>query len=41
LVGETLIYNQPSPTHGALFAAGRVRHQALSELMREGRVAFR
>jgi myo-inositol-1(or 4)-monophosphatase len=41
LGGETLIYNQPSPTHGALFAAGRARHQALSELMREGRVAFR
>jgi len=41
LGGETLIYNQPTPTHGALFAAGRARHQALSELMREGRVAFR
>lgn len=41
LGGETLVYNQPSPTHGALFAAGRARHQALSELMREGRVAFR
>ena len=41
LGGETLRYNQPDPTHGALFAAGRARHQALSELMREGRVAFR
>ena len=41
LGGETLVYNQPNPTHGALFAAGRARHQALSELMREGRVAFR
>ena len=41
LAGETLIYNRPVPTHGALFAAGRARHQALSELMREGRIAFR
>ena len=41
LGGETLVYNRPSPTHGALVAAGRARHQALSELMREGRVTFR
>ena len=41
LGGETLRYNRPDPTHGALFAAGRARHQALSELIREGRVAFR
>jgi myo-inositol-1(or 4)-monophosphatase len=40
LGGATLVYNQPSPTHRALFAAGRARHQALSELMREGRVVF-
>ncbi len=40
LGGETLIYNRPEPTHGALIAAGRSRHQALSELMREGRVTF-
>jgi myo-inositol-1(or 4)-monophosphatase len=40
LAGETLIYNRPSPKHSALFAAGRARHQALSDLMREGRVAF-
>ena len=40
LAGETLIYNQPKPKHSALFAAGRARHQALSELMREGRVAL-
>jgi myo-inositol-1(or 4)-monophosphatase len=41
LAGETLIYNRPEPTHGALFAAGRARHQALRELMREGQIAFR
>jgi myo-inositol-1(or 4)-monophosphatase len=40
LAGETLIYNRPKPKHSALFAAGRARHQALSDLMREGRVAF-
>jgi myo-inositol-1(or 4)-monophosphatase len=38
--GETLVYNRPVPTHGALFAAGHARHEALRELMREGRVAF-
>ena len=41
LTGETLVYNRPEPKHSALFAAGRARHQALSELMREGRIAFR
>ena len=41
LAGEILVYNRPEPKHSALFAAGRARHQALSELMREGRVAFR
>ncbi len=40
LAGETLLYNRPKPKHSALFAAGRARHQALSNLMREGRVAF-
>jgi myo-inositol-1(or 4)-monophosphatase len=40
LGGETLVYNRPVPTHGALFAAGHARHEALSALMREGRVAF-
>ena len=40
LAGETLIYNRPNPTHGALFAAGRARHAALRELVREGRIAF-
>jgi myo-inositol-1(or 4)-monophosphatase len=41
LAGATLTYNRPSPTHGALLAAGRARHRALSELMREGKVALR
>ncbi len=40
LAGETLVYNRPTPKHSALFAAGRERHQALSDLIREGRVAF-
>ncbi|HEY1542954.1 MAG TPA: 3'(2'),5'-bisphosphate nucleotidase CysQ [Xanthobacteraceae bacterium] len=40
LEGETLVYNRPFPTHGALFAAGHARHESLSALMREGRVAF-
>ena len=40
LGGEAPVYNQPNPRHGALVAAGRARHQALRELMREGRVAF-
>jgi myo-inositol-1(or 4)-monophosphatase len=40
LAGETLVYNRPKPKHGALFAAGRDRHQALRDLIREGRVAF-
>ncbi|HEY2134580.1 MAG TPA: 3'(2'),5'-bisphosphate nucleotidase CysQ [Xanthobacteraceae bacterium] len=41
LAGDILIYNRPKPTHPALFAAGRSRHQALDELMRAGQVAFR
>ena len=40
LAGETLVYNRPKPKHSALFAAGRDRHRALSDLIREGRVAF-
>jgi myo-inositol-1(or 4)-monophosphatase len=40
LAGETLVYNRPTPTHGALLAAGRGRHHAFSELMREGRIAL-
>jgi myo-inositol-1(or 4)-monophosphatase len=41
LAGETLIYNRPKPTHGALLAAGRSRHEALRGLARGGRIAFR
>jgi myo-inositol-1(or 4)-monophosphatase len=40
LAGETLVYNRPKPKHSALFAAGRDRHQALGDLIRQGRVAF-
>ncbi len=40
LAGETLIYNRPRPKHRALVAAGRERHQTLSDLMRDGRIAF-
>jgi myo-inositol-1(or 4)-monophosphatase len=41
LAGETLIYNRPKPTHGALLAAGRSRHEALRGLARGGRIALR
>jgi len=41
LGGEALRYNRPRLTHGALLAAGRARHRALLELMREGKLAFR
>jgi myo-inositol-1(or 4)-monophosphatase len=40
MAGETLTYNRPTPTHGALIAAGRARHQALGDLMREGKRAL-
>ena len=40
LAGATLVYNRPTPTHGALLAAGRARHHAFSELMREGQIAL-
>jgi myo-inositol-1(or 4)-monophosphatase len=40
LAGEALVYNRPTPTHGALLAAGSARHHALRELIREGRIAF-
>jgi myo-inositol-1(or 4)-monophosphatase len=32
--GHAPTYNRPDPVHSALVAAGRVRHQALSKLMR-------
>jgi myo-inositol-1(or 4)-monophosphatase len=41
LAGEFLTYNRPTPTHGALVAAGCARHQALMKLMRDGQIAFR
>jgi len=41
LAGDVLTYNRPTPTHDALFAAGRARHQVLCELMRDGRLKFR
>ena len=40
LAGATLLYNRPTLTHGALLAAGHARHRALSDLMREGKIAF-
>jgi myo-inositol-1(or 4)-monophosphatase len=36
--GGALIYNRPEPRHGALIAAGRDRHAALIELLREERL---
>ena len=35
LTGESLIYNQPNPVHGALLAAGRQRHAILLDLIRD------
>jgi myo-inositol-1(or 4)-monophosphatase len=40
LAGHSLVYNRPTPKHGALLAAGRARHQALSELMRRGLITL-
>jgi myo-inositol-1(or 4)-monophosphatase len=37
--GGTVTYNRPVPRHGMLVAAGRDRHAALIELIREGRLA--
>jgi myo-inositol-1(or 4)-monophosphatase len=33
--GQQLVYNRPDPVHGALVAAGRVRHAPLLALLRE------
>jgi myo-inositol-1(or 4)-monophosphatase len=38
--GERLTYNRRNPVHGALVAAGRVRHGLLLRLMRERPTAF-
>jgi myo-inositol-1(or 4)-monophosphatase len=35
MAGEVLIYNRPEPVHQALLAAGRARHAALLELVRD------
>jgi len=40
LGGRALVYNQADPVHGALVAAGRVRHAALIELVRAQRSEF-
>lgn len=40
LTGEALQYNRPNPVHGALVAAGRQRHAALLELIRDRLAEF-
>jgi len=35
IAGDVLIYNQPDPVHQALIAAGRARHAALLEIVRD------
>jgi myo-inositol-1(or 4)-monophosphatase len=40
VTGATVTYNRPVPRHGMLVAAGRDRHAALIELLRDGRLAF-
>jgi myo-inositol-1(or 4)-monophosphatase len=35
VTGNPLIYNRPDPVHGALLAAGRDRHEAMLDLVRE------
>ena len=37
--GDTVTYNRPVPRHGMLVAAGRERHAALVELLRDERLA--
>jgi len=37
--GGAVIYNRPEPRHGMLVAAGRDRHAALIELLRDERLA--
>ena len=38
--GEPPTYNEPHPVHRALFAAGRDRHRALLELVRDRQTDF-
>jgi len=40
LEGHPPTYNRPDPVHGALIAAGRARHAALMDLMRDRRSDF-
>jgi myo-inositol-1(or 4)-monophosphatase len=39
LGGGTIVYNRPVPRHGMLLAAGRDRHAALVELLKDERLA--
>jgi myo-inositol-1(or 4)-monophosphatase len=41
IAGGYLTYNRPDPIHGALVAAGRLRHQAVSDALREQPSKFR
>ena len=38
--GGAVLYNRPVPRHGLLVAAGRERHAALVDLIRDGRLAL-
>ena len=38
--GNSLVYNRAEPVHGALIAAGRERHGALLNLVRDNRLKF-
>ena len=40
LTGQSLIYNRPDPVHGALVAAGRVRHAVLLGHIRDRLAEF-
>jgi myo-inositol-1(or 4)-monophosphatase len=40
LEGLPLVYNRPDPVHGPLIAAGRARHAALLNLVRDHKVKF-
>jgi myo-inositol-1(or 4)-monophosphatase len=39
LDGRHLAYNQPTPRHGILVAAGRSRHETLIEVVRRNGIA--
>ena len=38
--GSIVVYNRPDPVHGALMAAGRERHRALTRLIKQEPAAF-